>query len=335
MSPTRGNFQDPLGLVRRMLLSRDRAAWSALAGAGASVAAIPVDRLLANREQRLIERASAAEYPLILVVGGARTGTTVLYQLLVGHLPVSYIPNLSAAFPRAPLTATAAFMGSWDRQIKSTSNYYGQTPGPRGPNDGFHVWNRWLGDDRYEALASLDSTIAEDMRRFFGAWCSLFPRPFVNKNNRNTARIGMLATALPTAVFVAISREPFFAAQSLVRARREVQGDEYIGWGLNSRDSSSHRTDSLAYLDDIADQVYRTEQMLDRQLSELSPRRMLHISYEELCADPVAVLEQVSTLAGGGQPRFLRELAPLRNTNQVWLPADARLRLENALARRF
>ena len=334
MAPSRGNFRDPAGLVRRMVLSRDRAAWSALAGAGVSVAAIPVDKLLANREQRLIESASETDKPLILVVGGARSGTTVLYQLLVGHLPVSFFPNLSAAFPHAPLSATAALMGNWDRPNRSTSNYYGQTPGPRGPNDGFHVWNRWLGQDRYEAVADLNDATVQDMRRFFGAWTSRFPRPFVNKNNRNTANIGMLAKALPTAVFVGVTREPFFAAQSLVRARREVQGDEHVGWGLNSHDSTRD-ADSLAYLDDVAEQVHKSEQMLQTQLSALPPSRAVHVSYEKLCEDPAAAVERVASLAGGCQPQFLSGISRLRNTNQVWLPPDQRLRLEGALANLF
>ena len=329
---SRGSFHDPVGLVRRMAWSHDRAAWSALAGAATTVAAIPMDRLLAEHERRLVDRAPETTMPLILIVGGARTGTTLLYQLSVEHLVASYLPNLSAAFPRSPLTATAALMRNWDRSVRGTQNYYGQTPGPRGPNEGFHVWNRWLGSDRYTPVPNLDESSAHEMRQFFGAWTAKFPRPFVNKNNRNTASIRMLSEALPTAVFIGVTREPFFAAQSLIRARRTVQGDEHIGWGLNSHNATTE-AGSLAYLDDIAEQVHRSDTMLQEQLASLPPSRCQLVSYEEICDNPAEVLDRVAGLAPSSGSGTLSNLSPLRSTNRVWLSREHQHRLEDALSR--
>ena len=49
-------------------------------------------------------------------------------------------------------------------------NFYGRTSGFAGRNDGLHIWDRWLGNDRYRPPTRLEPAAADDMRRFFGAF---------------------------------------------------------------------------------------------------------------------------------------------------------------------
>lgn len=76
------------------------------------------------------------------------------------------------------------------------------------------------------------------MKEFFDAWSTALPKPFLNKNNRNVGCAELLARLLPETRFVVVRRNPLLVAQSLVTARRQVQGDKTIGWGLFSRGQS-------------------------------------------------------------------------------------------------
>ncbi|MDQ1629398.1 MAG: hypothetical protein QOI54_3142 [Actinomycetota bacterium] len=301
------NFKDPWGLLTRMVRSGDRAALASLTRAATEIVATPLDGALSRRERRLVEQGDQPSQPLVLVVGGARTGSTMVYQMLAAALPVSYFTNVTGVFPRSPITATGLLVRDWDRPSADLHSFYGQTARWTGPNDGFAVWNRWFGHDRYVAQGvPVDEAGRADMRAFFGAWTRLFPRPFLNKNNRNTSVVAQLADLLPTAVFVSVSRDPLYVGQSLVMARQRVQGDRRVPWGLNAQstvDPSLPGQDPMAYLDDVAAQVHRTEAQLREQLAGLPQSRWIELAYEDVCRDPGDAIRRVADLVPGLEMR--------------------------------
>ena len=101
MTERRSNFQDPIGLVRRMLASGDPAARSALGREALRYLLLPLDWVLGRFEQRRLKPSAGRLPPIVLIVGSPRSGSTLLYQVLAGHLPVSYPSNLTALFERA------------------------------------------------------------------------------------------------------------------------------------------------------------------------------------------------------------------------------------------
>ena len=124
---------------------------------------------------------------MILVVGPPRGGTTLVYQVLAHCLDVSYTSNLMGLFPRSPITANrlcSPFLPT--RPTADFRSYYGQSSRLSGGHDGFFIWNRWLGDDRYAPRTDLSESEVAKMREFFQQWTTAFPKPFLNKNNRNT-----------------------------------------------------------------------------------------------------------------------------------------------------
>jgi hypothetical protein len=323
------NFRDPVGLVWRMLRSRDRAARAALRYAFAELALGPLDRLLGLAESRRLCRAAGPMLPPFLIVGGSRAGTTMIYQTLARCLPFSYLNNLSALFPHSVIEVTARWRGSFDPPRVDARSYFGQTAGLSGVNDGLHVWNRWLGDDRYSTPRQIDPATAAEMRRFFVAWSQAFGRPFLNKCNRNLMCVEALAAALPNAVIIAVRRDPLFVAQSLLKARREIQGDEAVGWGVGaSRSQRSAASDPVA---DVAEQVRFCDETLDAQVATLPAERVIELTYEEFCRDPVRDVKRVwERMQAACPPELalpaphLDGLRPFRGTERLTLD-DAQL----------
>lgn len=295
-----GNFQNPLGLVFRMLKSGKRAAYAALLHEGLRIAARPIDSLLKGKEQRLINSAAPSSLPVVLVVGAPRSGTTLVYQTLARYLDVSYVTNMTSMFPRSPISASRMLNWIPKRDTADFQNFYGQTARLHGPNDGFSLWNNWLGDDRYVPRTDLNESEQHTLRQFFYAWNNTFGKPFLNKNNRNTGCLDLLSRAIPQASVVVVRRNPLLVAQSLIKAREQVQGDKAVGWGLHSH-SSNTVADSLSYVDDVCDQILEIEKQLDDQLQHVPAKRIVEVTYEGFCEDPGSSLRWIAKQIPGLQ----------------------------------
>ena len=242
------------------------------------------------RRRRSGPQRVSADAPVILVVGGSRTGTTVVLQVLANRLAVSTTSNVVDVFPRAPLTASRllrALAGSHTRPASGYHSYYGNTTRLRDPGDAFEIWNRWLGVDRYRPAAALDAANVAEMRRFFTAWTAAAGLPLINKNNRNAGAIGILANALPTAHFVVVRRDPIYVAQSLLIAREAVQGDRAIGWGFEGATVGNDPIDA------VAAQVAAAERTISDQEAGVDGSRISRVRYEEFCADPAVTVSSI------------------------------------------
>lgn len=319
------NFNDPAGLVYRMLRTRDPAARYALCQAGLKIPFLALDRFLKLFEARRLRNSGNQSRPILLVVGPPRSGTTLVYQVLSEQLPVSYFDNWGAMFPSSTITASRLLKRYSKRSRSSYHSYYGNTAGFRGVNDGFHVWNRWLGNDRYSVPEDIDPDTREDMQRFFAAWSEAFGLPLLNKNNRNTFCLALLASVLENAVFVVVTREPVFAAQSLLIARKDIQGDTAVGWGLGANRPRSGP--ELSPLEDVADQVRFIYGRLHDQLERVPRERVVHVRYEDFCGEParlvarmMEVLRERSTETKPYDSVAPAMLSPLANANTIQLP---------------
>ena len=327
------NFKNPLGLLGRMLMSGRRAAYAALCHEALRIAARPIDWMISGREKKKIEAAKPTPMPIVLVVGAPRSGTTLVYQTLARYLDVSCLTNAASMFPRSPITAGRMLGWLPRRESADFENFYGQTARLHGPNDGFCLWNQWLGNDRYVPRTDLNDTEQQEMRQFFYAWSQAFGKPFLNKNNRNTGCLDLLSRTLPTASFVVVRRNPLLVAQSLINARAQVQGDKSVGWGLHSH-SSDTAADPLSYVDDVCDQILQIEAQLDEQLQHVSSDRIVEVTYEGFCEDPATALRWITEKIGGVTIRtelMASELQPFEASTEVTLTDAERKRLLSRL----
>ena len=274
-----------------MLLSGNKVAYSVLKREFTATLLKPLDYLLKFSEKKQIKKKrNDSKLPIILVLGGSRSGTTLMYQTLVQYLPVGYFSNFIASFKRSPLTAYKLFKTFIPKSKTTFESYFGSVQGFGGPNDGFAFWNRWLGADRNNVPKEISAGAKSDMKRFFNAWLEITNKPFINKNNRNSLCAPMFAEVFDNVFFIEIYRNPIFVAQSIILSRRIVQGDAKIGWGLLSTDSKESK-DPLAYIDDICNQVHQVNQVIAENRKKMDPKRYFRIGFEEFCENPGAFVQ--------------------------------------------
>ena len=300
-----------------------------LAQAAGTLAAKPLNHIASRWEHTKVE--GHGSNLQLLVVGLPRSGTTLVSQLLAQHLDVSYFPNISAMFPDAPIWATQRYLGQFDRPPRSNKSFFGSTVGLGGINDGFHIWNRWLGDNRYCIDHIPNEEEAIELADFFACWGATFQKPFLNKNNRNVDGIGLLSQLLPNSFFVVVQRDLVLNVQSLLAARKFVQGRDSIGWGLYS-DRCDPGSDAI---ESTCQQVAIGLHRMKEQLSKLERGRYVEVSYEQLCASPESAVSGIAEFVPCLTMRSNRRNYPaLKASTTVSLSTSDRQRITECLSAR-
>ena len=329
------NFHDPIGLLTRIVRSRDPAALFAIVSTVLSALATPLDCALAPWERRLYALAAQPQLPIVIVTGAPRSGTTLVSQVLRAHLPVGYFNNLTAVFPRAPIVANRMFARLLRPRPPTYHSFYGRTRGFAEQNDGLHLWDRWLGEDRYAPPVKLDASVTEDMRRFFAAYEAILGKPLLTKNNALATTASTIARALPTSHFVVVRRDLPYAAQSILHAREVVQGSRTVPYGVSDPQHRVVRTDAASPIEAVCAQLVYHERRMHEQHEELGPTRFHIVEYEAFCREPERLVERVGREILGitvDTAAVRAALPAFRSTNRVTVSAAEFAEIQSRLA---
>ena len=324
------HFHDPVGLARRLIRTGDAAALFAMESALLGLIATPLDMLLQVAEQRRHRTAPDSRLPLLFICGAPRTGTTLVEQVLIRHLPFAFINNLTAIFPRSPLTANRIFRPAARVRKETFHSYYGKTVGFAGPNDGLHLWDRWLGTDRTRVRTSLTQTEQRSMRRFFGAMEQLYSRPILAKNNNLNASAALVAEVFDRAFFICMTRDPRFLAQSQLQARLDIHGRSDVPYGLTGGSSTGP---SSRVIEDVCRQVLYHQRVAREQQDRIGPERFWIVEYEAFCQNPSKLVDAVAnSVLGQPCPSDARHLPPIKVSNSIRIDRECFRDIEVTLA---
>lgn len=233
--------------------------------------------------------------PPIFVVGAPRSGSTLLYQLLVVRFDVGYLSNLHCRFFGAP-SLVERTVGRRLRPPAVFSSRYGATRGLAAPSECGAYWYRFFRKSpQHVPLAEADPARLRDLRASVRALGDAAGRPLVFKNLLNSLRLEPLGAALPEALFLVIRRDPAANARSILAARRAIHGDESGWW--SAEPPGLERLRDRPPLEQAAGQVEEIAGLVEAARGALGADRFLDVGYERLCADPRAALGQISGFA--------------------------------------
>jgi hypothetical protein len=255
-----------------------------------------VHRLLEPIETLLRETsAGALEYAPVFIVGPPRTGSTLLYQLLVRRYRFCYFSNLLNRFPATPLALAklSKVFGGFDAADDFNSRY-GDTLGWCSPNQGRDCWAGWLPESP-NALEP-DAVPRESKEQIRATVCALqriCGRPFVNKWPPNSVRVRLLDDIFPHALFVRISRAVEPTVRSILRGREELcrRGS---GWFSVKPPGYRRIMAEHSPAEQAAWQVASIERALDADSESVGPQRFFQVRYEELTSRPRHVLDAIA-----------------------------------------
>lgn len=232
-------------------------------------------------------------YPPIFIIGPPRSGTTLLYQIMVTGLRTAYFTNFVARFPHAPVLAMQASRRLLDAAHREEfRSHHGMTKGWTGPHEGGQFWYRWFprGEHVYVAAGQISPETLHRLRLTVTRLSAACGRPMLFKNTFNTMRIAPLLEAFPTACFLVSRRDPIDTAQSILNSRVRALGQKEGWWALPPREIDALR--DHPYWDQVVEQVYYSYKQIEAD-REIARERFLDVDYTSLCRDPGDTREEI------------------------------------------
>lgn len=250
---------------------------------------------------------SVPKYPVVIIVGNPRTGTTLTSQLLAASGNFAYPTNFLTRFAYAPLLGAMIqqmlFNPQYDfhgelsdvqSSCDATSNI-GKTTGAMGVNEFFHFWRKFFPnyDSQFLNPEELFKVNINRMRSELAAIESVFNKPFVSKGKMLQFNIRHFAKAMPELFFIHVKRNPRFILQSVLLARRKFYGTDCLWFSVRPKEYEWLK--DLDPIHQIAGQVFFTEKAIDEELAEIEDTRKLICTYEDICDNPKGMYDQLRT----------------------------------------
>ncbi|MEA1896868.1 MAG: sulfotransferase, partial [Bacteroidota bacterium] len=161
---------------------------------------------------------------------------------------------------------------------------YGNTKdsGLSAPSEIGNFWYRWIPKDQIiidENSISIDDKKA--IIKNINSIINRYSKPLVIKNLYFVLRIRLIKELFPNAKFIYLKRDRLYVAQSIYLARtKNSKNPQSEWWSLNFPGYESLLT--LPIEEQIAQQVYQLENLIQNELSEIFKENIMEIKYEEL-----------------------------------------------------
>lgn len=255
--------------------------------------------VLGDAEKRIGKLPERPAYPVVLVVGAPRSGTTLLVQWLAASGLFAVPTNLLSRFFGAPyigariqqLLTDPAYnhqneLGDPAAMEVDYASHVGKTKGMLQPNEFWYFWRRFIPNTDPEWITPEQEQLI-DRSGFLAGIAAIeaaFSKPFASKGIILQYNLTCLQRILGKVLFVHTRRHPFFNIQSLLKARRDYFGDEHRWFSVKPREYD--RLKDLDPVEQVAGQVYFTRQSIDNELAAMDERYGLIVDHESFCASP-------------------------------------------------
>ncbi len=232
----------------------------------------------------------------VFVIGPPRSGTTLLYQVLVNRYNFVYLNNLASKFYTAP--TIGIWLSKWiggftPSKSPGYESRYGKTSSLDGPNEAGQFWYRWFpkGEYVYVPPGSTAERSIRELRSQVLGLSRRFGAPMVFKNTYNSMRIAPIMEAFPDAVFLVSQRDPLDTAQSILEGRAKRNDNKNDWWSVPPKEIEEVK--HHPYWEQVVEQVYYIYKQIDEDSQRYGTERFLQVPYRALCEDTRGTLQNI------------------------------------------
>ncbi len=292
---------------------------------------------LTELDQRVLDQyVPAAELPLVFILGSPRTGSTLIYQLLINAFGPFYISNfINDAFAEHPAVGAVLDQQLNPREPVPYESHYGKTASCFGPSEGSLVFRHWFGGEHPSQTKSaiVLPPKREHMLRSLTAIHAITGRAIVLKNAWNCFRVRELSRLFPKSAFIWVRRDIEAAAVSDLESRYAHGSPER--W--NSATVANYlEIQRRPYWEQVVEQQYEYHRAMSEDLRACCPDRAIELWYEDVCVEPAAALDECGAFfarIGIHAPQRPIELPRLSAARDPKLSEEDRARIHDYVRR--
>ena len=222
----------------------------------------------------------------IFIIGPPRTGSTLLYQVLISAFKLAYITNFSSFFYKAPALATWLSNPVYSRyKSNEFESSFGFIPGLWSPSEGGKLMRYWL-ENREISPAFI--------RKTSGGISQIMGGPFIIKNLLNSLRIEKINSVFNEPIFLYIKRDPVYTCQSNLVMRKKLFGTYKKWWSVKPPDFEKLK--NLGPFKQVAGQVRGIENFIEKNIESGKVENIIQINYEDFCVNTQKTMDDIKAL---------------------------------------
>lgn len=283
-----------------------------------------------------------SNHPIVFIMGCARSGTTLLSQLLAEYTNWCYPTNLISRFYYEPyvgamiqrllvdLDEKGELLGGYKYQPDYTSDL-GKTKGLLSPHEFWYYWRRFF---KFGAVQQLDEGVLRDVDTIgftngLYAIQSVFQKPLFLKGMIMNWHIPFLSEIFPKARFVYVKRDVRYNAQSLLLARERFFGtwEEWYSFKPPEYRLLKEKNSEIQ----VVGQVLYTNKAIEQGLQSIESVKNVIIHYEDLCGNVSTQLNRVTEMIGQPRIEINRNFKNIRQQSRVKVDLDTWKAIEDAV----
>jgi hypothetical protein len=306
---------------------------------------IELNGLLAGCQATVNEKYEKLRYPILLLMGVPRSGTTLFMQWLAESGCWGYTTNLISRFYAAPYIGARLQQALIENDFRGELTDFkkpvpyestlGKTRGALSPHEFFFFWGRFftLGKDAH--IVSPENLAKVDTAKFVRELASLeaaLEKPLAMKAMYLNWHIPFLDGLFERALFIHMKRDPAYVVQSLLESRQKFFGSEEMWYSVKPPEYEWLK--DREPVEQVAGQVYYTCKATETGMAQVAEERQLTVDYEQFCAAPAEVWNAIRTkMAAQGHALDAEYKGPARfeTGNTARMPAERWQALQEAI----
>lgn len=255
--------------------------------------------LLSQPSREYVEDTSEVHIPNIFILGCARSGTTILFQILCKYLEVTYPSNFLSRFYFEPHIGAKLQYLLYDLDFKrenlaafpefSLGSHLGKTIGPMAPHEFWYYWREIFDIDKLGYITNQTQEQINSFHRGLDSIKEVSGLPLVLKGMIANTTISKIVADRPNDVIIYIKRDTIYNAQSLLAARMNYFGNYESWYSFGVPDSDSFKSP----YEEVVGQVNRTNALIELELSRIKGNRIIEVHYEDLNRSLVELMESL------------------------------------------
>jgi hypothetical protein len=296
-----------------------------------------LNALLAPCQQAVTKQYIKPRFPLLLLVGLPRSGTTLFLQWLADSKQWGYPSNIISRFYAAP------YIGARVQQILLDNDYrnqisgfqetapysssLGTTRGATAPHEFWYFWRRYFTfSDETDVVSSADLQKIDiaHLNAELATLEAALNKPLALKAMLLNWHIPFLDSIFDKVLFVHVKRDPIFVMQSIMDGRRKNFGSEDRWYSFKPPEYVWLK--ELDPCHQVAGQVRHILKAVSDGLSQVPESRKLEVDYECFCDQPAAIWKdlqekmaaQGSSLGAYQGPDRFEAMTSIRVSSERW-----------------